>query len=149
MAPRKVGLRIACLLCLFVVVGRNVWAQDGAVKFALVRLSDHTPVANQHLLVFAGVTVRQARKHTIRINVETDAKGITSLVLDARLVWFQVWIDGPKTCPGSIPARDVFHRGVLMDEGALLSNTCGQGLERLQPYFEMSPPTVVHVPAHQ
>jgi hypothetical protein len=146
MIPLKNRLRTACLLFLLLALESALWAQDRKVQFALVNLSDHSPVPNQRLLVFAGTTVRQTRKHPIQINIETDSTGLTSLALDSRMVWFQVWLDGPKSCPGGIPARDVFHRGVLLDEGVLVSNTCGQGFERLQPYFEMIPPIVVVEP---
>lgn len=138
----KIFLRSSFLLSLLLSVGSATQAQDRQVQFSLVNLHNHTPVANQHLIVFTGATVREARKHSIQINIETDSKGLTSLKLGPRMVWFQVWLDGPKSCPGSIPSRDVFHRGVLLDEGALVSNTCGAGLERLQPYFAMAPPIV-------
>jgi hypothetical protein len=142
MSASKIFLRSSVLLSLLLSVGSAIQAQDRQVQFSLVNLHNHTPVANQHLTVFTGATVREARKHSIQINIQTDSKGLTSLKLGPRMVWFQVWLDGPKSCPGSIPSRDVFHRGVLLDEGALVSNTCGIGLERLQPYFAMAAPIV-------
>jgi hypothetical protein len=110
------------------------------VRFILVRLKDHKPLGNQHLLVFMGTSVKEARRHSIRVQLETDSNGITTLSIGPHISWFQVWHEEGKLCPGGIPSRVVFHSSVMFDEGALVSDTCDQGLERLQPYLELLPP---------
>jgi alkylated DNA nucleotide flippase Atl1 len=116
-------------------------SQDRQVRFVLVRLKDSMPLANQRLVVFMGATVKEARRHSIRVDLKTDSSGVTTLSIGPHISWFQVWHEEGKLCPGGIPSRDVFHSSVLFDEGALVSDTCGRGLERLQPYFlQVIPP---------
>ena len=121
-------------------------SQDRQVQFVLVRLKDRKPLANQHLVVFMGATVKEARRHSIRAELETDSNGFTTLSIGPHISWFQVWHEEGKLCSGGIPSRDVFHSSVLFDEGAIVSDTCGQGLERLQPNVQLTPP--VHVPSN-
>jgi hypothetical protein len=118
-------------------------SQDRQVRFVLVRLKDRKPLANQHLVVFMGATVKEARRHSIRAELETDSSGFTTLSIGPHILWFQVWHEEGKRCPGGIPSRELFHSSVMFDEGALVSDTCGQGLERFQPYFELTPPVLV------
>ena len=121
--------------------------QDSQMRFVLVRLKDHKPLANRHLMVFMGATVKEARRHSNRIDLETDSNGVATLSIGPHVAWFQVWHEEGKLCPGGIPSRDVFHSSVMFDEGALVSDTCGSGLERLQPYIQLRPP--VEVPSNQ
>jgi hypothetical protein len=120
--------------------------QDRQVRFVLVRLKDGKPLPSQHLLVFMGANVKEARRHSIRVELETDPNGVATLSIGPHTAWFQVWHEEGKLCPGGIPSRDVFHSSVMFDEGALVSDTCGAGLERLQPYFQLIPP--VEVPSN-
>jgi hypothetical protein len=119
-------------------------AAEASERFVLVRLADRKPVANQHLVIFMGATVKEARKHPIRLEVDTDSDGIIAPKIGPKIRWFQVWHKEGESCSGGTPARDVFHSSVLFDEGALVSDTCGSGLERLQPYIILRP--MVNVP---
>ena len=114
-------------------------APEASERFVLVRLADRKPVANQHLVIFMGATVKEARRHSIRLEVDTDSNGIIMPKLGPKIRWFQVWHKEGESCSGGIPARDVFHSSVLFDEGALVSDTCGAGLERLEPYITLRP----------
>jgi hypothetical protein len=120
--------------------------QDNQERFVLVRLKDRKPLANQHLVVFMGPSVKEVRRHSIRVELETDSNGLATLSIGPHIAWFQVWHVEGKLCPGGIPSRDVFHSSVMFDEGALVSDTCGAGLERLQPYIQLKPP--VEVPSN-
>ena len=119
-------------------------APEASERFVLVRLADRKPVANQHLVIFMGATVNETRRHSIRLEVDTDSNGIIAPKLGPKTRWFQVWHKEGRSCPGGIPTRDVFHSSVLFDEGVLVSDTCGSGLERLQPYITLRP--MVNVP---
>ena len=114
-------------------------------RFILVRLPDRNPLPNQHLVIFCGVTATGARSHSERIDADTDARGVVTLLLNPNMRWFQVWHEVGKACPGGAGSDAVFHSSVLFDEGALVLDTCGPTLERLQPY-SLNPPQVVHVP---
>ena len=114
-------------------------------KFVLVRLPDRNPLPNRHLVIFCGVTEADARNHSERIEADTDARGVVALLLNPEMRWFQVWHEVGKACPGGAGSHAVYHSNVLFDEGALVLDTCGSTLERLQPY-SLLPPRVVHVP---
>jgi hypothetical protein len=120
-------------------------APEVSQRFVLVRLADRKPVANQHLVIFMGATVKETRRHSIRLEFDTDSNGVIAPKIGPKIRWFQVWRKEGEPCPGGIPARDVFHSSVLFDEGALVSDTCGSGLERLQPYITIRP--IVNVPS--
>jgi hypothetical protein len=135
-------LLVVCILigtCFSANAQQGGQSQDRQVRFVLVRLKDHKALANQHLLVFMGATVKEARRHSIRVELETDSNGVTTLSIGPHISWFQVWHEEGKLCPGGIPGRDVFHSSVMFDEGALVSDTCGPGLERLQPVIQIIP----------
>ena len=139
------------LLVVYILIGMHFSAnaqqsrqsQDRQERFVLVRLKDHKPLANQHLVVFMGATVKEARRHSIRVELETDSNGVITLSIGPHISWFQVWHEEGKFCPGGIPSRDVFHSSVMFDEGALVSDTCGPGLEKLQPGVQLTPSVLV------
>jgi hypothetical protein len=138
-------------ISLLAITSASVQAHPASAEkdqFVLVRLKDRKPVPNQHLVIFVGATVQEARSHSIRIEADTDSNGVAALLLGPKMLWFQLWHEVGKTCPhGQGLDKDVvLHSSVLFDEGALVSGTCGAGLERLQPYLP-NPPRVVHVPA--
>jgi hypothetical protein len=114
-------------------------------EFVLVKLPGRKPIPNQHLVIFSGVTPADTRKHSERIEADTDSRGVVALPLKTKMRWFQVWHQVDKACPGGAGSEMVFHSSVLFDEGALVLDTCGPTLERLQPYFPF-PSSVVHVP---
>jgi hypothetical protein len=114
-------------------------------QFVLVNLHAKKPVPNQHLVIFVGSTVRQARGHSRRINLETNADGIVSLAVPPGVLWFQAWHEVTKPCQKELRGDEVMYGNVLFDEGILVMDTCGAGLERLQPYLP-NPPSVVHFP---
>lgn len=97
-----------------------------------------------HLVVFVGATVEEVRRRSIRIELETNANGVTTLSVGPHMLMFQVWHKEGEPCPKG-PGEAVFDSSVVFDEGPLVSDTCGPGLERLQPYFPYPPPAV-HVP---
>lgn len=115
-------------------------------KFVPVRLPDRNPLPNRHLVIFCGVTETDARNHTERIEADTDARGVVALLLSPEMRWFQVWHHVGKACPGGAGSEAVYHSNVLFDEGALVLDTCGPTLERLQPY-SLRLPRVIHVPS--
>jgi hypothetical protein len=102
-------------------------------KFVLVNLHARKPVPNQHLIVFMGSTVRQAREHSRRIDLDTDSDGIVSVALPPDVSWFQAWHELKKPCQKELRGNEVFHGSVLFDEGIIVMDTCDAGLERLQP----------------
>jgi hypothetical protein len=114
-------------------------------EFVLVNLHARKPVPNQHLIIFVGSTVVQARGHSRRIDLQTNADGIVSLVVPSGVLWFQAWREVTKPCQKELRDNEVWHGNVLFDEGIIVMDTCGAGLERLQPYFP-NLPSVVHVP---
>ena len=97
--------------------------------------------------VFVGATVKEARRHSIRVEAETDSNGVVTLLIWPHIAWFQVWHEEGKFGPVGIPSRDVFHSSVMFDEGALVSDTCSPRLERLEPYIQLIPP--VEVPSNR
>jgi hypothetical protein len=120
-------------------------APEASQRFVLVRLADRKPVANQHLVIFMGTTVKETRRRSVRLEIDTDSSGVIAPKIGPNIRWFQVWHKEGKSCPGGIPARDVFHSSVLFDEGALVSDTCGSSLERLQPFITIRP--IVKLPS--
>ena len=143
-------MRSLLVVCILLGICFNAYAQEGwqpqdrQARFVLVRLSDHKRLASQHLVVFMGATVKEARRHLIRVEIETDSDVVTTFSIGPHIEWFQVWHKEGKLCPGGIPSRDVFHSSVMFDEGALVSDTCGPGLEGLQSYSLLIPPFEVH-----
>ena len=115
-------------------------------QFVLVNLKERRPLPNRHLVIFVGESVKEARSHTNRIEGDTDARGVVTLSIGVKMRWFQVWHEVGKPCPGGAGERAVYHSSVLFDEGALVLDTCGPTLERLQPYLP-NPPSVVPVPS--
>lgn len=129
------------VICLLAAASIDLHPQQSPItpvtkdRFVLVRLKDRKPLENRHLVIFVGKTDKDAVKHLTRIDADTNAQGIVTLQFDPKMRWFQVWHDVGKRCAGGIGANDVFHSSVVFDEGPLVSDTCGQELERLQPYF--------------
>jgi hypothetical protein len=123
---------------------QNQRASIGQVKLILIGFKHRKPLANQHLVVFEGATVEQARGHSIRFNLETDANGVTTLSIAPHMLWFQAWHEVSKFCPES-PPEMVYNSSVLFDEGIMVSDSCDSGWERLQPYSP-NPRPVVRVP---
>ena len=110
----------------------------------LVSLPDRKPIANSHLIIFVGATVRDARKHLTRIEANSDAQGVVEFEFGPKMRWIQVWHQVGKACPG-MRADMVSDSSVLFDEGALVSDACAPLLQRLQPYsLDLLQP--VHVP---
>jgi hypothetical protein len=112
-------------------------------KFILIGFKQRKPLANHHLVVFEGATVEEARAHSVRFDLETDANGVTTLPIPPHMVWFQIWHEVGKFCPET-PPEVVSHAKVLFDEGVIVSDSCDSGWERLQPYL-LDPPKAIRV----
>jgi hypothetical protein len=113
-------------------------------RFVLVSLPDRKPIANLHLIIFVGATIRDTRKHLTRIEANSDAQGVVEFEFGPKMRWIQVWHQVGKACPG-MRADMVSHSNVLFDEGALVSDACAPLVQRLQPYsLDLLQP--VHMP---
>jgi len=104
-------------------------------ELVLVNLHSRKPVPNQNLVIFVGSTVTQVRGHSRRMDLKTDADGVVSLTVPSGVLWFQAWREVTKPCQKELRGNEVWHGNVLFDEGIIVMDTCGAGLERLQPYL--------------
>lgn len=145
-------VRFALVICFLTAepIGVNAQqsdkAQEQKEQFVLVKLEGRKPLPNRHLVLFLGESDQEARSHANRIEADTDSRGVLTLSFSSKMRWFQVWHHVGKTCPGGAGEHAVYHSSVLFDEGALVLDTCGPTLERLQPYFP-HPPSAVHFPS--
>ena len=138
-------LRVLSLLPLavaFVTSGVLTSAQVRHKPFVLVNLNEHKPIPYQHLLLYAGATPEQVRRHLAPVKLVTDAQGRTSLKLDPGMHWFQIWADGYSGCSKPPDLTRVSHSSVLFDEEIIVSNTCSPALMRLAPDDPILPPVV-------
>jgi hypothetical protein len=149
---RSIPVRFALTICIAAVASICVDAQQadkGQAKkdqCVLVKLKGRKPLPNRHLVIFIGESDQEARSHGNRIEADTDERGVVTLSFDSHIRWFQVWHQVGKPCPTGAGEHAVYHSSVLFDEGALVLDTCGPTLERLQPYFP-DRPSVLHVPS--
>jgi hypothetical protein len=146
----ETSMRKVLFICLSLVACGIANAQQKSqtptrqVKLILIGFKHRKPLANQHLVVFEGTTDKEARAHSIRFNLATDASGVTTLPTPPHMVWFQVWHEVGKFCPET-PPKMVSHSNVLFDEGVIVSDSCESGWERLQPY-NPNPLPIVRIP---
>jgi hypothetical protein len=82
------------------------------------------PLANQHLLVFTGVSSDGVKSHAEHTGLTTDKDGLGTLTIyPSETQWIQVWADGRVLCQQD-PNQNSFSVATIMSKGLATPNTC-------------------------
>lgn len=82
------------------------------------------PMADQHVLVFIGVTSAAVRSHAQHTGVTTGKDGNAALaIFPAKTMWLQVFMDGRIPCFAD-PNGASFSVDKIMSQGLVTPNTC-------------------------
>lgn len=135
MKSRRVqfGLRIAAIvrLCAALVLCSsvaNAGAQNSHRTIDIKALDGRNgkPIKGAHLLIFAGKTAEELRRHTRHFDLLTDQHGDAELTLNRdSLEFLQVWVDKMTLCQSrpnavSLSVQEAFTKGLLAP------NECGK-----------------------
>jgi hypothetical protein len=82
------------------------------------------PVADQHVLVFTGLSSDAVKTHAIHTGVTTDKYGVGTLTIyPGETQWLQVFTDGHIPCfPNPVEAS--FSVSDIMSKGLVTANNC-------------------------
>jgi hypothetical protein len=104
--------------------GAQNW--DRTIKIAVLDGRNGEPIKETHLLVFAGDTVEELRRHSRHFDLHTNESGNAELVLTSDSYKFvQVWVDGMILCQ-SQPNAVSLDLGQVLAIGLLAPNECGK-----------------------
>lgn len=124
-------LKVAmCLLAGLLFWGSVVMGQNGAFaksKEIVVQALDGRngkPLANQHLLVFTGISGDAVKSHAEHTGLTTDKSGLATLTIyPSETQWIQVWADGRVLCQQD-PNQNTFSVATITSKGLAAPNTC-------------------------
>lgn len=126
-------LKALCVLAGSVGIGAVAMAQDSHIVVQAVNGRNGKPLANQHLLVFAGESPESVSQHKKQFELVTDKEGLADLTIapsDVR--WIQVWVDWHVLCQ-SEPNSKSFSVAEVLSTGLSTPNTCGPSIRKLTP----------------
>jgi hypothetical protein len=84
------------------------------------------PIKGTHLLIFAGGTAEELRRHAQHFDLLTDQHGDAELTLDSdSLKFLQVWVDKMTLCQSRPNALSLSVEEALA-KGLLAPNECGK-----------------------
>lgn len=91
------------------------------------------PLANQHLLVFTGLSGDAVKSHAEHTGLTTNKDGIGTLTIyPAETQWIQVWTDGRVLCQLD-PNQGSFSVATIMSKGLSTPNTCSDYVREPTP----------------
>jgi hypothetical protein len=91
------------------------------------------PLADQHLLVFTGLSSGAVKTHAQHTGVTTDKDGIGTLTIyPVETQWLQVFTDGRIPCFPN-PNRASFSVGDIMSKGLVTPNDCSAQIKQASP----------------
>jgi hypothetical protein len=115
------------------VVGGAAMAQDNRIVVQVVDGRNGKPLANQHLLVFAGESPEGVRLQKEHFQLVTDNDGLADLPIASGTVqWIQVWPDWHILCQKT-PNREAFSVTEILSTGLSTPNACGSVRQELRP----------------
>ncbi len=127
MSRLNVGM---CLLAGVILSSGVAVAQRGAMAQTMVIVvqaldgRNGKPLANQHLLVFTGISSDAVKSHAEHTGLTTDKDGLGTLTIyPSETQWIQVWADGRVLCQQS-PNQNSFSVATIMSKGLATPNTC-------------------------
>ncbi len=108
-------------------------AQTTVITVEALNGKDQKPLANQHLVIFAGPSAEGPRFHRIACDARTDDHGIAKVALDiSGTNWIQVWTEGLTLCQEK-PNLNSFRVADIVSTGLASPNTCGSLAVPLKP----------------
>ena len=115
------------------VLGATTIAQSTQIIVRAVDGRNGKPLANQHLLVFAGKSPDGVREQETHFDLMTDKDGLTTLTITSpEIKWIQVWPDGQVLCQTG-PNSTSFSVGEIMSTGLKTPNTCSSLVREVAP----------------
>jgi hypothetical protein len=119
-------VKTLCILLGLAGVVAFATAQDSHIIVQVVDGRNGRPLANQHLLVFAGESPQSVRQHKKQFELVTDKEGRADLMVVPRdIQWIQVWVDWHVLCQ-SEPNSKSFSVAEILSTGLSTPNTCGK-----------------------
>jgi hypothetical protein len=111
------------------VAQRGAMAQTMDIAVQALDGRNGKPLANQHLLVFTGISSDAVKSHADHTGLTTDKNGLGTLTIyPCETQWIQVWADGRVLCQPD-PNQISFSVARIMSKGLATPNTCS-GLVR-------------------
>lgn len=126
----RLNLGVCLLVGLFVfsdVIIGQTGALEQPVNISVQALDGRNgkPLANQHLLVFTGLTSDAVKSHAEHTGLTTNKDGLGTLTIyPSETQWIQVWADGRILCQDN-PNQNTFSIVTIMSKGLATPNTCG------------------------
>ncbi len=122
-----------CALIGLLVMGATATAQETRIVVHVVDGRNGRPLANQHLLVFAGESPESVREHNKQFELVTDKDGLAALTSVSHTVrWIQVWVDWHILCQRE-PNSKSFSVAEILSTGLSTPNTCGSAVQKPTP----------------
>jgi hypothetical protein len=116
-----------------VLSGVTGMAQESDIVVQVLDGKNGKPIANNHLLIFTGVSVEDVRAHKNHIEARTDAMGTALLSVDVRSTSrIQVWVDWHVLCQEPLDSKTYSVEEILKG-GLNTSNSCGSIEQPLSP----------------
>jgi hypothetical protein len=124
---------VTCLAVGVFLFGSMAFSQTTDIKLRAVDGRNGKPLANQHLLVFTGMSSDDVRNHTMHTGIMTDKYGLVTLTVTAsETQWIQVWADGRVLCQKD-PNQLSFSVAAIMSTGLTTPNTCSSLIREPTP----------------
>jgi len=132
----RVGM---CALAGVLLFGAMAKAQNAGMQKTLditVQVLDgrnEKPMADQHVLVFTGLSADAVKTHAQHTGVTTDTSGIGTLTIyPTETQWLQVFTDGRVPCFPN-PNQASFSVSEIMAKGLVTPNDCSAQVQQPSP----------------
>ena len=123
----------SCILVGLILVGVAAMAQDTRIVVQVVDGRSGRPLADQHLLIFAGESPDAVRLQKNHFELVTDKDGLANLpIASSDVQWIQVWPDWRILCQKT-PNGEAFSVAEILSTGLSTPNTCGSARQELRP----------------
>mgnify|MGYP001548450220 CR=1 FL=1 len=128
-----------CALAGVLLFGAMVKAQNAGMQKTLdimVQVLDGRngkPMADQHVLVFTGLSADAVKTHAQHTGVTTDKSGIGTLTIyPTEAQWLQVFTEGRVPCFPD-PNKVSFSVSEIMSKGLVTPNDCSAHVQQASP----------------
>ena len=129
-----IGLLVAMLLFGATLDAQNA-GEDQTLNITIQVLDGRNgrPLADQHLLVFTGLSIDAVKSHAAHTGLTTNEIGMGTLsVYPSKTQWVQIFADGRVLCFPT-PNQSSFSVNEIMSKGLVISNTCSSLVKEAKP----------------
>jgi hypothetical protein len=124
----RIGICALAGVLLFGATKKTQSAGKGESLLITVQVLDGRngkPLADQHVLVFTGISINAAKSHAAHTELTTEKTGAGTLTIyPAETQWLQVFTDGRVLCYPN-PNQSSFSVSEIMSKGLATPNDCG------------------------